>query len=151
MAKKDISQITTYQSGVMQSSAHRILGRIKTEYLSQYGITSTQWFVIGYVYDAGDAGLRLNDLMKILDTTMPFITTIVNHLESKNILQKVSSTDDSRVKIARLNPAYSSTVEEIESGLREELRQKLYTDDHITREELSTYIKVLSKITQINK
>ncbi len=149
--KKDISQITTYQSGVMQSTAHRILTRIKTEYLSQYGLTSMQWFIIGYAYDAGSAGIRLNDLMKILDTTMPFITTTVNHLEAKGILQKVSDTSDSRVKIARLSPDYYATVEEIETGLREELRTRLYREDHITRDELQMYIAVLAKINQANK
>lgn len=148
---KDLSQITTYQSGVMQSSAHRILGRIKTEFLSQYGLTSMQWFVVGYVYDAGSNGIRLNDLMKALDTTMPFITTIITMLESKNILHKVSDTTDSRVKIAILNPHYQSTVEEIEQGLREELRSRLYREDNISRAELNTYIGVLYKITQADK
>ena len=149
--KKDISQITTYQSGVMQSTAHRILGRIKTEYLSQYNLTSMQWFVIGYTYDAGDSGIKLNDLMKTLDTTMPFITTIVNTLEAKGILYKVSDTQDSRVKIAVLNQSYKSTVEEIEEGLREELRVRLYREDSISREELSVYISVLYKMAQANK
>ena len=149
--KKDISQITTYQSGVMQSTAHRILGRIKTEFLSQYNLTSMQWFVIGYAYDAGDAGIKLNDLMKTLDTTMPFITTIVNTLEAKGILYKMSDTNDSRVKIAVLNQSYKSTVEEIEAGLREELRTRLYREDNIGREELSTYIGVLYKISQTDK
>ncbi len=146
--KKDISQITTYQSGVMQSTAHRILGRIKTEYLSQYNLTSMQWFVIGYAYDAGDIGIKLNDLMKQLDTTMPFITTIVNALESKGILYKISDTKDSRVKIAVLNQPYRSTVEEIEEGLREELRARLYREDNISRQELVAYIAVLYKISQ---
>lgn len=149
--KKDISQITTYQSGVMQSTAHRILGRIKTEFLSQYNLTSMQWFVIGYAYDSGDAGIKLNDLMKTLDTTMPFITTIVNTLEAKGILHKVSDLHDSRVKIAILNQAYKSTVEEIEDGLREELRVRLYREDRIGRDELSTYIAVLYKIAQVEK
>lgn len=145
---KDISQITTYQSGVMQSTAHRILGRIKTEYLSQFNITSMQWFVIGYAYDAGDTGIKLNDLMKQLDTTMPFITTIVNALESKGIIHKISDTKDSRVKIAVLNQSYRSTVEEIEEGLREELRMRLYREDNISRQELAAYIAVLYKISQ---
>ena len=149
--KKDISHITTYQSGVMQSSAHRLLSRIKTEYLSQYGITSMQWFVIGYVYDAGTNGMKLNDLMKTLDTTMPFVTSIVNTLEHKGILHKVSDLHDSRVKIAILSSSYLSTVEEIEEGLREELRTRLYREDHISRDELSTYINVLYKIVQSDK
>lgn len=145
---KDISHITTYQSGVMQSTAHRILGRIKTEYLSQYNLTSMQWFVIGYTYDAGETGIKLNDLMKQLDTTMPFITTIINTLEAKGIVHKISDTKDSRVKIAVLNHSYRSTVEEIEDGLREELRTRLYREDNISREELAAYIAVLYKIAQ---
>lgn len=148
---KDISQITTYDSGVMQATAHRILTRIMTEYLSQYGLTSTQWFVVGYVYEAGERGVRLNDLMSTLDTTMPFITTTVNLLESKGFLYKVSDTTDSRVKIARLNPSHAATVEKIEAGLREELRVKLYRQDSVTRDELSAYISVLYKIAQTNK
>jgi DNA-binding MarR family transcriptional regulator len=148
---KDISQITTYQSGVIQSTAHRILGRVKTEYLSQYDLTSMQWFVIGHLYDAGPSGMKLGDLMRILDTTMPFITTIINTLEAKGIITKTSDLHDSRVKIAVISPSYQATVEEIEQGLREELRQRLYRDDHISREELSTYIKVLYKIAQTNK
>lgn len=148
---KDISQITTYDSGVMQATAHRILTRIMTEYLTQHGLTSTQWFVVGYVYEAGERGVRLNDLMSTLDTTMPFITTTVNLLESKGFLHKVSDTSDSRVKIAKLNPSRAATVEKIEAGLREELRTKLYSEDAITREELSAYISVLYKIAQTNK
>lgn len=147
----DISRISTYESGVMQSTAHRILGRVNSDYLSQYGLTPTQWFIIGFAYDAGATGVRLNQLKEILDTTMPFITTTVNLLESKGILQKISHTDDSRVKIAKLNPLYIKTVKEIEAGLREELRTKLYGQDNISREELSAYIKVLYKIAQSNK
>jgi DNA-binding MarR family transcriptional regulator len=149
--KKDISHITTYESGVVQSSAHRLTMKIKTDYLSQYDITTMQWFVIGFTYDAGDQGIRLNDLMKALDTTMPFITNTVNVLELKGILQKVSDLNDSRVKIAKLNPGYRSQVEEIETGLRDKLRTELYTQDNITRDELQTYISVLYKIAHINK
>lgn len=149
--KKDISQITTYDSGIMQSTAHRILTRIKSEYLSQYDITTTQWFAIGLAYEAGEQGIRLGDLMRKLDTTMPFITNLINILESKSILHKVNSSEDSRIKIAILNPAFASQVEQIENGLREELRIRLYNEDHISREELSTYISVLYKIAQVDK
>ena len=149
--KKDISQITTYQSGVMQSTAHRILGRIKTQYLAQYTLTAMQWFAIGYIHDAGKAGIRLNDLMKSLDTSMPFITTTINQLELKGIINKISDLKDSRVKIAVLNPDYSDTVTEIEEGLRQELREKLYSESQISRDELTAYIAVLYKIVQSDK
>jgi len=144
--KKDISQITTYESGVVQSAAHRLMTRVKTTFLSQYDLTAMQWFVIGFAYDAGDVGIPLNDLRQKLDTTMPFVTNIVNLLESKGILHKISDTKDSRIKIARLNPSYYGTVEEIETGLRDALRDELYGKDSISREELSTYISVLYKM-----
>lgn len=144
--KKDISRISTYESGVMQSTAHRLTMRVKSDYLAQYDLTPSQWFVIGHVYDAGSEGIRLNDLRVIIDSSMPFITNLVNNLEAKGVLHKVSNTKDSRVKIAKLNPKYRKLVEEIETGLREKLRQELYGNDNITREELSTYISVIYKI-----
>ncbi|QHN43221.1 hypothetical protein GII36_05225 [Candidatus Mycosynbacter amalyticus] len=148
---EDISQITTYESGIMQSAAHRILGRIESEYLAQYNLTSMQWFAVGIVRDAGERGIGLSDLMRTLDTTMPYITTLVATLEAKGILHKISDTSDSRVKLAVLNPKYRKTVDKIELGLRDELRLKLYREDHITREELSSYIAVLYKIVQASK
>jgi DNA-binding MarR family transcriptional regulator len=148
---KDISQISTYQSGVMQATANRILGRINADFLDMYSLTPTQWFIIGYAYDAGPSGVPLSNLKSSLDTSMPFITNSVNQLEAKGILQKVSHADDNRVKIAILNPQYKKTVLEIESGLRDELRRKLYAASGITRQELSDYIAVLTKITRTNK
>jgi DNA-binding MarR family transcriptional regulator len=149
--KKDISQITTYESGVVQSAAHRLTMKIKSDFLSQYGLTTMQWFVIGFAYDAGDAGIRLNSLMKTLDTTMPFITSLVNNLELKGYIHKTSDTTDSRIKIAKLNPKYQGEVEEIEGGLRDRLRDELYGHDGITRDELNAYISVIYKISQIKK
>lgn len=148
---RDISQISTYESGVMQATANRLLGRINADFLNQYGLTPMQWFVIGFAYDAGTAGVRLSDLKSILDTSMPFITNIVNQLESKGILQKLAHTDDNRVKIAVLSPRYKKTAEKIEAGLRDDLREKLYSASDITREELSAYITVLHKINQSNR
>ncbi len=145
---RDLSEVTTYQSGVLQSTAHRLTMRVKTEFLTRYQLTCMQWFVIGHVYDSEDAGIRLTDLMKILDTTMPFITTLVSGLEARKIIHKSIDISDSRVKIATLNPDYRQTVEEIEEGLRQELRDQLYVRDGITREELQTYIRVITKMAQ---
>lgn len=148
---RDISQISTYESGVMQATANRLLGRINADFLGQYGLTPMQWFIIGFAYDAGVEGVRLSDLKSSLDTSMPFITNIVNQLESKGILQKLTHSDDNRVKIAILNPRYKKTAEKIEAGLRDYLREKLYNSSDITREELSVYITVLYKINQSNR
>ena len=145
-SKKDISKITTYQSGIAQASAHRVINRVVTDFLLQYGLTSMQWFVIGTIYDSGDNGLQLSDLMRKVNTTLPYITNTISLLESKGIIKKISHTGDSRIKLVSVAENYKKTVEEIEEGLRDHLRDTLYKGDGISREELNNYIAVLYKI-----
>ena len=145
-SNKDISQIATYQSGIAQASAHRILNRITSDFLLQYGLTTMQWFVVGVVYDAGENGIRLSDLMRKLGTTLPYITNTIALLESKGMIKKVSHTGDSRIKLVSIQPDYLEEVKLIEDGLRAHIRQTLYHKDGISRDELQAYIAVLYKI-----
>lgn len=142
----DLSQITTYQSGIIQSSAHRVLNRVTTDFLLQYGISSMQWFILGSVYDSGPSGMRISDLMRRVQTTLPYITNTVTLLESKGLVKKIGHTGDSRIKLVSIPASKRKLVEEIEIGLREHLRTTLYDQDHITREELQDYITVIYKI-----
>lgn len=144
--KKDISQITTYQSGVAQSSAHRMINRVVSDFLLAYGLTPMQWFAIGHIYDAGESGCRVSDLAHTLDTTLPYITNTVNLLESKGLVRKITHSGDSRIKLVSIVPKHRKTVREIELGLRVRMRDKLYSEDRISREELVNYIHVLYKI-----
>ncbi len=147
-AEKDLSQITTYQSGVIQAAAHRVLNRVVSDFLLQYDLTAMQWFIIGHIYDRGDAGLRMTDLTKLLDTSLPYTTNTINLLESKEIVRKKIHQKDSRTKLVSITPSYRSTVEEIEIGLREQMREQLYKSNRISREELQAYIDVLYKIVR---
>lgn len=140
--------ITTYRSGVLQAKAHRLLNRKMAEFLRPYDITCMQWFIIGLVHDAGPAGIRLTDLMQQLDTTLPFITTNVNMLEAKGAVEKHAHATDNRTKMVSIRPLYRPTVKSIEEKLRQHLRQLLYANDAISREELQVYMRVLSKIVR---
>jgi DNA-binding MarR family transcriptional regulator len=144
--QKDISQISTYQSGITQAAAHRAVNRIVSDYLLEHGLTAMQWFTIGTIFDAGDKGIRLSDLMRKLHTTLPFVTNTIMVLESKGIVQKTAHAGDSRIKLVSIAPRYKSKVVRIESELRERMRIALYHEDGITRQELQDYITVLYKI-----
>jgi len=146
----DIGQITTYQSGIAQASAHRVINRVVTDFLLQYGLSSMQWFILGYIYDAGSQGIRMSDLMRKVHTTLPYITNTVALLESKGMIDKIGHEGDSRIKLVRVSDNYTSTVVEIEEGLREHMRETLYKDDGVSREELQAYIAVLYKIVNNN-
>jgi len=143
---QDIGQITTYQSGIAQASAHRVINRVVTDYLLRYGLTSMQWFILGFIYDAGNQGIRMSDLMRKVHTTLPYITNTVALLESKGMINKIGHEGDSRIKLVSVDSSYVTTVQEIEEGLREHLRSTLYKDDGISRQELQDYISVLYKI-----
>ncbi len=145
-SKKDISQITTYQSGIAQASAHRVVNRIVSDYLLVHGLTAMHWFMLGCIYDSGENGLRLSDLTKKMQTTLPFITNTITLLESKGFVRKVAHAGDSRIKLVSISPSYRSTIDAIEIGLRDHMRTTLYGESGITRDELQDYIHVLYKI-----
>lgn len=149
-SEMDIAQITTYQSGIAQASAHRVINRVVSDCLLKYGLTAMQWFAVGIIYDAGDQGVRLSDLTRKLSTTLPYVTNMVALLESKNMVRKVSHAGDSRIKLVSVSPKYKKTVDIIERELREHLKNNLYNIDGITREELQTYVIVLYKIARQN-
>lgn len=142
----NLGDITTYQSGIAQASAHRLINREMARFLLPYDLSCMQWFMIGHIFDAGNDGVRLTDLMNILDTKLPFITNSINLLESRGIVEKRGHETDNRVKLVSITPSYRGTVKEIEANLREELRHLLYDNDSISREELSAYITVLYKM-----
>jgi len=151
LSEKDMGQISTYQSGIAQASAHRVINRVVSDFLVRYDLTAMQWFIIGYINDAGSVGLTIGDICQVIDTTLPYTTNTINLLESKGIVNKRVHSKDSRIKIVTLDPTHKAMVEEIEEGLRDELRKTLYATDRISRDELQTYIHVLYKIIAADK
>lgn len=144
---KSLGDITTYQSGVVQSAAIRKLNRFTGEFLEEYDLTTMEWFIIGTVYDAGENGISLTNLKQKLGTTMPFITTSVNTLLKKGALIKSADKNDARTKIVAITPSYRPTCMEIEKYLRARMRELFYSN--ITPEELRTYVTVLYKMSDL--
>lgn len=143
----NLSDVTTYQSGVVQSAAMRKLNRFTSEFLAAYEITTMEWFIIGTIYDAGTNGMSLTALKNKLGTTMPFITNSINTLIAKGVLMKSLHNADARTKIVAVAPAYRQTCRDIESYLRVKMRELFYKN--ITPEELRTYVSVLYKISDL--
>lgn len=145
----DLSQITTYQAGVAQATTHRILQKYCDDVLGQYGITKMHWLIIGTVLDAGPAGVRLTELSETLGTTMPYITSAVNLLESKHMLTRTDDRNDSRAKKISINKTFAPKCTEIETTLRQALRQSIYA--RIDPTDFRTYMKVLFQLGQVGK
>lgn len=142
---QDLTGLPTYQAGVAQSSAYRILMKFTDDAVKEYGITSMQWFMIGIIYDSANVGVTVTRLSKLLDTNVPYVTNTLNLLASKDIIVRTSGEDDSRRKTVTIHPEFIDNVQLIEKDLRQKMQQVLYAD--ITSQELLTYIKVLYKIS----
>lgn len=142
-----LQDITTYQAGIAQASAHRLLQKVCDNILKPYGLTKMQWLIIGAVLDAGRQGIRITNLTERIGTTMPYMTTSVNLLESKGILRRAANAGDNRSKVVTLADEFSGKCDEIEQALRAGLRKTIYRD--IDPTEFRTYLRVLFQLTSL--
>ena len=131
----------------MQSTAHRILQKHCDAVLKEYGVSKMQWLIIGTVLDAGKRGARITELSEKLGTTLPYLTTTINILESKHMVRRIENKQDNRSKLITVDPAFVPQCEEIEMVLRRTLRETVYA--HIDPIEFRTYIKVLAQLSDI--
>lgn len=145
----DLSKITTYQAGVQQASMNRVLQKHFDSLLKPYSITKMHWLIIGTVLDKGESGVRLTDLAKSLNTTMSYITTAVNLLESKNILMRKGSDTDNRSKQISISPDFVPKCAEIEATLRTGLRKSIYAK--VDTNDFRIYMKVMYQLSLVDK
>lgn len=148
MEKGELSKITTYQAGAVQASMHRKLQRESDRILKPFGISKMHWMIIGHVLDAGKTGIRISDLSSALGTTIPYITTAINLLESKGFLLRKGNAKDGRSKLITINPQMVSKCHEIETTLRQALRKTVYSN--VDPADFHIYVKVMYELHAIN-
>lgn len=142
-----LTDTTTYQNTLTQARAHRAIKTKLSYFLRPHNLTMMQWAIVGSLYDAGDTGLRVSDLAKQLDTSLAFVTTTLNILEAKGIVQRDHHAQDNRAKVVRLTKDFRAKVPQIEVDVVAHLRDWLVAP--IGESKLQTYLEVLTKIAAI--
>lgn len=145
----DLSTVSTYHAGILQSKAHRSLKNLVNGLLEKYDLTMLQWFILGLVHDAGKKGIRISDIAQQLDTTLAFVTNHINLLETRQLVHRSVDESDTRVRIVVLAPGSKAKVEAIEKDLRKVMRSAIY--DAIDPKEFSVYIKVMTQLAMVDK
>ena len=141
----DLHDITTYQAGVLQAAASRATRLHCDKILSTYGISKTEWLVIGSVLDAGQSGIHLTDLANLIDTTRVRIRRIVKKLEKQQMII-ASGWGKARKPInVTIHPTFALDCPEIEQTLRQALRDSIYSK--ITPLELRMYLRVMHQLS----
>jgi len=144
----NLSQITTYQAGIIEATCHRNTQKVIDELLKNYDLTTMQWLLIGAIFDNNGAPINLTILAKRLNTGLSYITNMLNLLESKSIVERYTSSNDNRIKSIRIVPSYEETIANIERHLRAVLRNAIYSK--VSPEDFKIYLKVMTIIGSNN-
>lgn len=147
--KIDLANVTTYQAGIAQAAMHRNVQKISNQLLKPYGISKMHWMIIGLVKDSGKTGIRVSDLAKTLDVTIPYLTNTLHILEGRGFVKRSQNTNDSRSKLVHLNSKFLKQCDEIEKILRDGLRKSVYSQ--VSPEEFRVYMKVVFKLQSAKK
>ena len=138
------SALTTYNLGLLQAKAYRILKNKTSELLLTYNISTIDWALIGLLLDKKE-GLRFSEAALALGVEAPFVTVIVDILEEKKIVSRHSSLTDKRSKTIALTVNGKSLALKIEHYLKKETK---FLVVGVSISELIAYRKVLKAIIE---
>jgi DNA-binding MarR family transcriptional regulator len=140
----DLSKVTTYQAGIMQSTVHRLISKDIGNSLKKYNLTMMEWFAFGFIYDRQP--VRVSELSKHLDFTMPYATNLINSLQTKGFVTRSDDSVDNRNKPLELTAVALGQYEAIERDVRDSLRESVYS--RVLPDDFQIYVKVLFELGQ---
>lgn len=140
-----LSDFSTYHTGILQARAYRNLRYFMVQTLSKYQLTSAEWSLLGIIHEeTKNGGIRVSDLANLLDVQKSFVTNMVRKLIAEGYAKHQFDEDDGRVRLIIGTDKAHLKVVEIESFMRQQMRNWL---GEIDPEDLLVYIKVLKHLS----
>ena len=139
--KINSSKFNAYSTGLLQGKAYRALNSSLTKVLFQHDLSIPEWKLVGQLYDHGE--MKLADLAERLDVEAPLITALIDKLEKKVLVKRTNHPKDKRAKIITITAKGKKAITEIEPQVKFAMGLLL---KGITRDQLTTYIRVLQTI-----
>lgn len=138
--------LTTYQTGVLQARAYRALKSFMASHLKPHQLTFVQWSILGLSYDyMPKGGIKVSQLAQLLNVEISLVTTTLNHMEPRGLLERVEDEEDNRAKRVVVTREGEKRVKKIESKLGRELEAWL---DDIHDKQLALYIRTLQHLAR---
>lgn len=138
-------QLTTYQAVISQARAFRVLKNFMADNLKDYGLTMTEWLLIGKVIDSGKNGVRITELAETLGVELPVITNLVNKAEKDGWVKKVTDAQDKRAKLVKPTIEGGEKACDIEGDLRQATKSWLKDADP---EMIKGYFVIVGALSQ---
>jgi len=141
--RKNLSILKTYNSGLLQAKAYRLLKSYISLTLKKYGISTVEWALIGQLYEV--KSVTITEAAKILDVEKPFATNLAETLRKKGFVKRLVDKDDRRSKRISLTDKGNLQVPIIESDVRGAMSKIL---NEVSVEDIFSYVKVLEEIVK---
>jgi len=95
--------------------ASNLMHKTGTSAVSSFGVTTQQWAVLGALSrpQASEVGLSVKQLMDFLRVSRQSLTAILDRLETVDLIERVKSDSDGRVRYVRLTATGVATWEKL--------------------------------------
>lgn len=140
------NQLQGYTTGLLQGKAYSRLHTHLTRALFPFNVSIPEWKLLGQLHENGKVKLAI--LAGLLSYDPPMVTKLVKQLEKKGLVKREQDTIDERAKIITITSSGTKLIDDVEPEIKKVMRVILHG---ITREELITYLKVLTVIVNNTK
>lgn len=136
--------IPSYLSGALFMKAYRLLRGNVTGCLNNFDINPTGWVILGIIRETKD-GVRLVEVANSMNVKAPLVTTLVQDLIAKDLIELLPHRTDKRVKLLMLTTEGKLFMKKVEVSMEKSLSGILAG---VTTEELSGFESVLEAIVK---
>ena len=140
------NQLQGYTTGLLQGKAYSRLHTHLTRALFPFNVSIPEWKLLGQLHENGRVKLAV--LAGLLSYDPPMVTKLVKQLEKKGLVKRQQDTIDERAKIITITSSGTKLIDDLEPEVKKVMRVLL---NGISREELITYLKVLTVIVNNTK
>ena len=131
----------TYKAAILQTTSHKVLRNNVIETLADFDLSPNEWTILGHIFH--NESLRFVDIAQFLQVEPPHITTLIDILQKKKLVQRKDDPTDRRAKRIYLTKKAEDLVPGIEVELSSRMNLLL---EGVSADEMSTYFRVLESI-----
>ena len=115
-----------YDLNILETRANRNTINIRERILNQFGITASEWLVLGYVAaKTATGGVTVGNIALKLDVQSTYVTFLIRRLESKNLIQLFFGADDRRMRFVSATKEGEYLARKAEEALSRHLKSWL--------------------------
>lgn len=133
------------KTGFLIKQVHILHEQYLNKKFEHFGLTAAQTFTLVSLFKAREKNEKLNqkDLERILDISNPTVTGILNRLEAKGLIKRVTCKHDARIRYIEVTKKAIELDKEIQKTFKEAEEQLVSS---LTPEEIDRLNEYLIRI-----